>query len=1575
MYSTNGLTNISNYTTTGLGSSVGTITIAGQTIYLSASPNIGGNITLTLNIPNASSSVTGLLTSTDWNTFNGKENVLTFSSPLSRIANTVSIPQANATTNGYLSSTDWNTFNAGSVDILPLNNSWSGTNTFNNDVTINCNGSGLTGSPKLILSLPNFKTEVNDINNLYRIVQTGANKAFYLSRLNNQIYSHYPLNVNDNDYTFTLSTTEYLDGCYVYSGVFLTADRTIFLPINTQFATVYGTNYTCSFTILTSTSALNNKRWKIDKTGTSVNTTMYVNQVLQTSYPFFLSLNTPYICEVESFLSGSSQILVYNFRSLEKTQVIPNLQQVLNSGNQATSTNIDLSGGILLASQVDTNVLASNTITTIDVLNDLYLFPTIALKYYGEVSIKRLATNIITTTSSGTILNLLPSKVALNTIPNTTKPNLLYYDTTSKEVSYGSLVASSPIDFSGNTISIPKANATTNGYLSSTDWNTFNSGSNILPLNNTFTGTNTFSNSDFKLSGIPSNTTVYSLYYNFSTKAITYGIAPAGANLLNSDNTWTLPNNFTNAQFKVSLQSDAGDEMVVINNTTKQLYRTAKPNVNSLLSTINNWTAANTFDGNLTVNSPFITTINGQLKYAAPSASATANCLYWDASTNLITRAAIPNVNSLLTTTNTFTQNNTFSGNLTVGLVSTFSGSIVASNLLNAAGDKSVFWDSTSKQFSQQESYLTRANIFAGNNRFNGTTYFNNATNTFANMPLTTNTTYIVCRNISTGNLEYGIKGTAVPFSLAKPLYLDTITGLINLGIDANLMMVDASNNLTIKKSSTIQDGYLSAIDYTTFNNKENVLSFSYPLSRTGNTITTPNLKISSVSNSNTFIGYNVGNLTNSGSFNTFIGSGSGFNLTSGTTNIGIGGNTLTALTSGGSSIAIGNSALRDLTTGSDNCAIGGLAEGQSITTGSQNTLINCQNITLTTGVKNIIIGRGNSSPSTNLQSFTLIGSNNSYDVCDYSFLSGYGNRIKGFYNVIIGANNQSTQSGGVYPSLLYNNTIGYNNLTNHTDCNVFGSNMTTQANNSTYVNNIRNLTNTMMLSYNTTTKEITYETKPSIPDLLISNNTWTGTNTFNGLLTMNNGYTMNTGSAVFNSGQMFFNSLPNTVGDRILSHQLSSGEVRSITPAQFYASYPPSAPAGISLKSTNTVVGIGGSGGTLVDSYNTIVGAGSALNILGGQNTVIGSQAAYSLTTGTYNVSVGHGSNFTLNSGYMNIGIGYLTNYLVRGGGYNIGIGTQANYANNGNDGNVAIGYNTNNHNFSNCLHFTASNSNVLQCNGSGQWMGPQPWQYNTGSYYLSTGFGPTSNLIGYYYSSYLSDARTKSNIVDANTSYYLDLVNQMRVRNFKYNDGKSNMNVGLITQEMETNDNLKFLIDENEGYTFDINDFFKFDNIIRITSKTIKKVNEETKVNEDTIEEKEVNCLKIYIDTAKHVLVKGDYIRYARDRDTKDVDFIEMEAEILECYDDYIVIENLDHIGIKDIGHNDSDLTTIFIEGKWVKDIKLIKKDAMAFVLLPAVQQLTKENEDLKARVAKLEATLEKVLLRIPSYPVAEL
>lgn len=65
----------------------------------------------TIAIPAATTSISGHLTSADWNTFNNKENALTFTSPLSRTGNTISIPAASSGANGYLSSTDWSTFN------------------------------------------------------------------------------------------------------------------------------------------------------------------------------------------------------------------------------------------------------------------------------------------------------------------------------------------------------------------------------------------------------------------------------------------------------------------------------------------------------------------------------------------------------------------------------------------------------------------------------------------------------------------------------------------------------------------------------------------------------------------------------------------------------------------------------------------------------------------------------------------------------------------------------------------------------------------------------------------------------------------------------------------------------------------------------------------------------------------------------------------------------------------------------------------------------------------------------------------------------------------------------------------------------------------------------------------------------------------------------------------------------------------------------------------------------------------------------------------------------------------------
>ena len=85
---------------------------------------------ITLNVPTASASSRGALSSADWTTFNSKESALTFSSPLVRTTNTISIPVATTSVDGYLSSTDWNTFNNKQATISLTTTGTSGAATF-----------------------------------------------------------------------------------------------------------------------------------------------------------------------------------------------------------------------------------------------------------------------------------------------------------------------------------------------------------------------------------------------------------------------------------------------------------------------------------------------------------------------------------------------------------------------------------------------------------------------------------------------------------------------------------------------------------------------------------------------------------------------------------------------------------------------------------------------------------------------------------------------------------------------------------------------------------------------------------------------------------------------------------------------------------------------------------------------------------------------------------------------------------------------------------------------------------------------------------------------------------------------------------------------------------------------------------------------------------------------------------------------------------------------------------------------------------------------------------------------------
>ena len=97
-------------------SSGGTVTSVSGTSPVVSS---GGN-TPAISMPAATTSVSGYLTSTDWNTFNGKQAAGTYVNSVSATAPitssggvtpTIAIPAATTSVNGYLTSTDWNTFN------------------------------------------------------------------------------------------------------------------------------------------------------------------------------------------------------------------------------------------------------------------------------------------------------------------------------------------------------------------------------------------------------------------------------------------------------------------------------------------------------------------------------------------------------------------------------------------------------------------------------------------------------------------------------------------------------------------------------------------------------------------------------------------------------------------------------------------------------------------------------------------------------------------------------------------------------------------------------------------------------------------------------------------------------------------------------------------------------------------------------------------------------------------------------------------------------------------------------------------------------------------------------------------------------------------------------------------------------------------------------------------------------------------------------------------------------------------------------------------------------------------------
>jgi hypothetical protein len=381
--------------------------------------------THTFNLPVASGSNTGKLSNVDWLTFDGKENVLTFSAPLSRSVNTVSIPVATTSQPGYLDSTDWTTFNAKVTSVSatsPLFSTGGKTPT----LTIQ----QASGSQNGYLSSTDWTT-FNSKQNTITLTTTGSSGAstFISNTLNVPTYTLSGLGGVPTTRTLTINGTAYD----------LSADRS------------YSVGTVTSITLATGT------------TGTDVNVS---NGTITSSGT--ITLNIPDASATARGLITTGIQTIAGAKTFSSSPTVPSLylsNMTAGSGalyyettaNRLTLANYNASG--ILVFEVNGGAYAMTL--NADLTARLNGYTTNGFVKFGS--------------SNGTLV------VDTTTYTPTTRS----ISTTSPLVGGGDLSAD-------RTLSIPAATSSVNGYLTSTDWTTFNNKQNTITNPVTGTGTTNY---------------------------------------------------------------------------------------------------------------------------------------------------------------------------------------------------------------------------------------------------------------------------------------------------------------------------------------------------------------------------------------------------------------------------------------------------------------------------------------------------------------------------------------------------------------------------------------------------------------------------------------------------------------------------------------------------------------------------------------------------------------------------------------------------------------------------------------------------------------------------------------------------------------------------------------------------------------------------------------------------------------------------------------------------------------------------------------------------------------------------
>ena len=372
-------------------------------------PIQGGTITTsgTISITQSGLSTDGYLSSTDWNTFNDKEpaltkgnltettsSILTISGGTNAVigsGTTIAVSQADASTSGYLSSTDWNTFNDKEPALTKGN---------------------LTEATSSILTISNGTGAVIGAGTSIQVTQSSATTSGYLSSTDWSTFS----GKADNSFT-TIAVPTQTD---------IVADS----PTDTlTFAA--GSGVTIATDAITDTIT-------ISATGSGGTVTSVATSAPLSGGPITGS-GTISITQSTTSTDG--------YLSSTDWNTFNGKEPALTKGNltEATSAILTITGGTNAVIGSGTSIQVSQATTT----TSGYL--------------------------SSTDWNTFNDKE-----PALTKGNLT--ETTSSVLTIGS--GTGAVIGSGTTITVSQSGILTSGYLSSTDWNTFNGKQDALTLGN-----------------------------------------------------------------------------------------------------------------------------------------------------------------------------------------------------------------------------------------------------------------------------------------------------------------------------------------------------------------------------------------------------------------------------------------------------------------------------------------------------------------------------------------------------------------------------------------------------------------------------------------------------------------------------------------------------------------------------------------------------------------------------------------------------------------------------------------------------------------------------------------------------------------------------------------------------------------------------------------------------------------------------------------------------------------------------------------------------------------------------------